>query len=1730
MKYLLSLTFLFVFFYFQFLSGTASSFNNKPRKLSKEQITNWIGNNKEFNIYSNKQFNPTLIPSQNDPIPLNPDEENICVNGTTNFVQDICQQETSENRTIQIFPTYCKYKNSYFVPNTFSDHDFELFTEVPECIDPKTGKISNDPLTSECSIVRAITTVELGPFMLNDNTNETTNLRFSLFGMNSGNVYAINFNTNQLIPLRKYGFKESSVVFLTTAVVNSNMAYVISTDKENDVHFYLTDFGGEGFVFCNDSKKIEENEVIQSLQTITINNEVYAVVLVHLSDLEKEIRFSKLENNCNIHLNTFRYKIKLDRKSDIFSVKAFTQRVNITNPNYGSLYINDAPGSLTRLLFVLQSDYSVNFINFVPKEMEFNLSSFALNDYTMFISNSTNEVITESTAIGEEVRRIDLSNKDICSFTSNITIAPAQEIILLVALHNKLTKKSRIVVKNLPEFYSFTLSPSNEELLSPIPTKRKLQCDVQNGYYNVDETCIKAIEHEITVDSAVTTMMARFIDMPFAVKEYLNLKQNTSNQELINTLCFIRAGGNSREGLNQEEFIRCVNELSHLQNEAENLCQVDLMNSLGRDYFKGMTNDALLHNVFISLESNEVLIYGIQPTLCNPNSKEIIIRPFNSFQLIGKPIDMTISDNGQHLFATITRKKWEIDSINRYKEICDILEKDPYNTFLKDFLISCNNNPPRSVNINTFGYYVSNCIPGTYCPSLTDNVVEAVPDKFYTIRPNVLSPCPKGSYCILGTRQSCPIGFVCDEEMMSSPKPCKDNRYNCYEYGLSAPKAPSKGTISLTPYFPVLPVSQGYYIERQSDIDLNIKKCQLGDYCVLGRAVDTPNFGNETVDDLKCPANTYCSSESDIVPVICSSNFTHASYCPKGSSILNLCPAGYYCPAPDTKKPCRRSQYCPDGTLSPNTCPAGYYCATPATKVICPAGSYCPEGSVRPHPCGWLAICEEGKGTITFNILGFVFVFVCLIAVVLVYRLIEYTRKKWNMKVDVRQKEEKEKALLEIRQNSLSPNENHISEKEMENIYIDMTMGKSFNSSNVSVNIGFKDLSLELHQGHKRILEGVTGEIRHSELTAVMGPSGSGKTTFLTTLAGKAYYGKRGGQVYLNGKEDDLTNFKKLTAFVPQNDIMLPMMTIKETIHFAAKTRLDKRKEIQEVRDLINGILSILGLDEIKHSIIGDEKKRGISGGQKKRVNIGIELASAPSVLFLDEPTSGLDSSASKEVIQALRTIAVQQHITIVTVIHQPRYEIFTMFHKVLLLGKGGRVVYLGQAKKAVDYFEMIGFKCPQHVNPADFIMDCIAGDIPRENDIHFKPEDLFTLWEQYQEKLHQLEEIPKGIDKNEQETVLLEEDNHHIVISNINENNNSSQVADCTYESLIKENKCRKVSFWTQLKLCLRRNLIQLSRDTYGFILDVILVYIAGLTLGVIFNGSRFIGPPAQEIIDQCVGVLKSKCELPIDDPIINMATLLVLGMGLCGSMSSLSVFGDERVNFVREYESNLSTLAYFLAKNITQLPIIFISPAILISIFYILSNPLGQVYNYYLVLLLVNFTSYGIGYLLSIIFPPSISKLAAVVIVVVNNLLAGSRPTIPQMNEMFFPMPYIYWLSYLRYAQEALYLAELSAYKQIYSLDSSLNLYGYSFSDWVWCLLAIPLFGLLFRLLAYISLLFSPPEILSKIHTFLAFVLDYKEHYNKIKKLIHRKGKDSVILRVEEESMDEHEFHIYK
>ncbi|KAL9658627.1 hypothetical protein ABK040_006163 [Willaertia magna] len=303
---------------------------------------------------------------------------------------------------------------------------------------------------------------------------------------------------------------------------------------------------------------------------------------------------------------------------------------------------------------------------------------------------------------------------------------------------------------------------------------------------------------------------------------------------------------------------------------------------------------------------------------------------------------------------------------------------------------------------------------------------------------------------------------------------------------------------------------------------------------------------------------------------------------------------------------------------------------------------------------------------------------------------------------------------------------------------------------------------------------------------------------------------------------------------------------------------------------------------------------------------------------------------------------------------------------------------------------------------------------------------------------------------------------------------------------------------------MCLKRVFILRLRDMTSFFLDNMLIYLAGLCLGLIFFQDYYIGPPPKEVIQQCPGDMIQVCKLPLNDPLINIASLVPLSLGLCASMASLHTFGSlqEQVVYLRESKSGLSTLAYFLSKNIEHIPNIVIAPIVFLSIFFTLYSPRGSIYDYYYILLLMHFTAYGIGYFISIVTKHELSQIAGVVLILIFQLIAGAKPTLPQMKEMFFPMPYISYLSYIRYGQEALYLNEIIWYSQVYDINSGLKLFGYNLNDYLWCVLVVPVIGILFRIFAYFSLFTLHDD--SYYCIFVNWLTDMVGHFRRMKRLM--------------------------
>ena len=239
------------------------------------------------------------------------------------------------------------------------------------------------------------------------------------------------------------------------------------------------------------------------------------------------------------------------------------------------------------------------------------------------------------------------------------------------------------------------------------------------------------------------------------------------------------------------------------------------------------------------------------------------------------------------------------------------------------------------------------------------------------------------------------------------------------------------------------------------------------------------------------------------------------------------------------------------------------------------------------------------------------------------------------------------------------------------------------------------------------ILHGITGMAFPGEILAILGPSGSGKSTLLNAIAGRLQGHGCSGTVLANGRKLNKSVLKR-TGFVAQDDLLLPHLTVRETLIFCSLLRLPRTLTRKEKVSVAETVISELGLEKCQNTIIGNSFIRGVSGGERKRVSIAHELLINPSLLVLDEPTSGLDSTAAHRLLTTLGALA-QKGKTVVTSIHQPSSRVYQMFDSVLVLSEG-RCLYFGKGNEAMSYFESVGFSPSFPMNSADFLLDLANG------------------------------------------------------------------------------------------------------------------------------------------------------------------------------------------------------------------------------------------------------------------------------------------------------------------------------------------------------------------------------------------------------------------------------------
>ncbi|XP_075006040.1 broad substrate specificity ATP-binding cassette transporter ABCG2 isoform X2 [Calonectris borealis] len=431
---------------------------------------------------------------------------------------------------------------------------------------------------------------------------------------------------------------------------------------------------------------------------------------------------------------------------------------------------------------------------------------------------------------------------------------------------------------------------------------------------------------------------------------------------------------------------------------------------------------------------------------------------------------------------------------------------------------------------------------------------------------------------------------------------------------------------------------------------------------------------------------------------------------------------------------------------------------------------------------------------------------------------------------------------------------------------------------------------------NKEVLRDVNGIMRPG-LNAILGPTGSGKSSLLDILAARKDPHGLSGNILINGAPQP-ANFKCTSGYVVQDDVVMGTLTVRENLKFSAALRLPKSVKEQEKNERVNQIIKELGLSKVADSKVGTQFIRGVSGGERKRTNIGMELITDPAILFLDEPTTGLDASTANAVLLLLKRMA-KQGKTIIFSIHQPRYSIFRLFDNLTLLA-AGRVLYHGPAQHAIEYFQSIGYECEPYNNPADFFLDIINGDstavaMSKTDETNTEGTEERTEHDKtLAEKL--AEEYCNSAYYRETKAVLQN-------ISSGNKKKTKAVLRQITYAN----------SFLHQLKWVSKRTFKNLVGNPQASIAQLCVTAFLGLVVGAIFFGLKEDSAGLQNRVGAMFFLTTNQC---------------------FSSISAIELFVVEKKIFTHEYISGYYRIsAYFISKLMADLIPMRTIPSIIFS-----------------------------------------------------------------------------------------------------------------------------------------------------------------------------------------------------
>ncbi|GKT52820.1 ATP-binding cassette sub-family G member 2 [Colletotrichum tofieldiae] len=768
------------------------------------------------------------------------------------------------------------------------------------------------------------------------------------------------------------------------------------------------------------------------------------------------------------------------------------------------------------------------------------------------------------------------------------------------------------------------------------------------------------------------------------------------------------------------------------------------------------------------------------------------------------------------------------------------------------------------------------------------------------------------------------------------------------------------------------------------------------------------------------------------------------------------------------------------GPFEPVICQAGNYCPEDENGKIsrvCPAGSYCQPGAATPTPCLTGSRCPEGS---SYELFLIPFVILIIVDVFMIMGMITYkVRKRFqerqaNKSAPVRPtlkhrgmssmraqitgyrelSNETDREMLPVSANftptrsdsfgggflaaldlgsqssvNTRPTSQQLNPQLMAFV---SSMRRATDVTNFGLSFSYSDLSFQPKKSSKKILQNVTGSIDRGTLTAVMGGSGAGKSTFVNVLMGKTK--NTGGLVAVNNSPDKLKRYKKVIGYVPQDDIVLPELTVYENIVHCAKIRLPQTWSTADIESHVDSVIDCLELSHVRNSLVGSVGRPVISGGQRKRVSIGMELAAAPMAIFLDEPTSGLDATAASSMMRTLKAVA-RLGITVIVIIHQPRTEIFDLFDNLILLGNG-QTIYEGPQRQAQDYFEGMGFNFPEHSNHGDVITDIITGNGRDYKHIgEISKDSLISNW------------------LGHRQTNANKERHASSIMSN-----------DGMYSAI----KHRGAPLWKQTWLCLHRAMLQQYRTKAAFWAEMGLAALAGFLLGLAEHSKKgilFVGTfnEPYSILSTAVD-FKSAPEL---------ALLVAIAIGLVAGAPGVKSFSEELLVQRREAEAGHSRLAYFLAKVLSVLPRMLFGCLHFTTLLFLLTVPIINWGLAFLVNFLYFYCIYGLASIISMIVRREDAPLFATMISLIVAILSGAAPPLAKVKE--------WHMEWLWRASPGVWLAEIyfgqlvSPFGYLYNIESAAEGAGFHL-DWVWRNMGVLVgIGTVYRLVAFFAMLFG-------------------------------------------------------